>query len=298
MNVFVALKRSLEKSILLKRSIRNETSYIHVSNRTKSRADLFAFLVRDEVLGELMSHISFDVFCESINKMREMGLHYSRSGDYIPIASLCFKPSLQLCVSYFAKNEITLFEFIQEITAYFGASSEQFAKKYLIDIFKSKLWQLANMQAIKIRPNCVTITAALLFILTDVAYLSKNNTIRQRMSKQIFCYLDTKLTQDELQIFDIACDLMGAVVRGEINPRGDWCFYKNSEKSLLPRLILCYGDFLCYPDNLQNYTDTMLHILSAQESADFYESQDDIYDLIYEYFSEVLDFAEKINFIV
>jgi hypothetical protein len=99
-------------------------------------------------------------------------------------------------------------------------------------------------------------TAAYLFVVSDFSYAS-NYQKRRDNAEYIFSYLrKNNFTSEELDFFDKAVDLYGEIIRREIAPRGDWCFFCGKSENSLHSLFLCFGDLINNPESVNDYKGT------------------------------------------
>lgn len=135
------------------------------------------------------------------------------------------------------------------------------------------------------------ITAAYLFVIFD--YIAMANEKRKLSYEIISTIEDELLSEDELDCYDECVNLFGAIVRKQISPRGDWCFYKgeenNEEGSWLYLLYLCYGDLIRHHDYISNYEGAPLII---EDILDLVSFTDQMSNTVLPF---TVEFAEKIE---
>ncbi len=132
-----------------------------------------------------------------------------------------------------------------------------FKKKTPFDTYYEKI--TAN-NAVK---NCnlyKPFTAAYLFVVSDFTYAS-NYQKRRENADYIFSALHKYgFTNKELDAFDKAVDLYGEIIRKEILPRGDWCFFSGTSENSLHSLFLCFGDIINNPESVNDYKGSPMMI--------------------------------------
>ena len=137
-----------------------------------------------------------------------------------------------------------------------------FKKKMPFDMYFSKF---TSFSMIKECEMYKPITAAYLYVISDFNY-SGNYNRRRENANYIFSLLEGILSREEMTFFDKAVDLFGQIIRKEIVPRGDWCFYNGDKGNALQNIFLCYGDLINNPSSIDNYdrAPTMIRGIDVQ----------------------------------
>ena len=144
---------------------------------------------------------------------------------------------------YTTKEKLTMFNF--------------FKKKTPFEIYYEKF--TSNI-AVKKCEIYKPLTAAYLFVVSDFTY-SSNYEKRRKNADYIFSALNEYgFSNKDLKIFDKAVDLYGEIVRREIPPRGDWCFFSGTSENSLHSLFLCYGDLINNSECVNDYMGTPMMI--------------------------------------
>ncbi|MBQ2719490.1 MAG: hypothetical protein IJF73_05425 [Clostridia bacterium] len=86
----------------------------------RARKALYYYLCEDEILFELARQFTYEHFSDSIDYLKAMGLKYSKSRDYIPVAAFCFMLPLAFSANFFIEKEASFGEYIMMLTSYFG----------------------------------------------------------------------------------------------------------------------------------------------------------------------------------
>ena len=103
--------RSLRKTRIMKKAIREETKNGNNPKQILRREELFTFLCKDQILGRVINGFSFDSFSNAIDYLKNNYKLWSAHGDYIPICTFCFLLPLSIAVGYFVENEVTWEDF-------------------------------------------------------------------------------------------------------------------------------------------------------------------------------------------
>lgn len=131
-----------------------------------------------------------------------------------------------------------------------------FKKKPSFDLYYSKFISQPIVRKCELHKS---ITAAYLYVLSDFNY-SDNYIRRRENANDIFSFLDNHFSNEEMNVFDKVVDLFGKVIRKEIMPRGDWCFYNEDNGNALQNIFLCYGDLINNPSSIDNYEEAPIII--------------------------------------
>ena len=125
----------------------------------------------------------------------------------------------------------------------------------MLNFFEEQYSSFLSHSVINSRKYCREVTAAYLYVLSDYALCSREEQIkRQKNAQAIFNLLEVKiLSNEELKRFDKVVDLFGAVLRGKVRVRGDWCFLEDEVTNGLQRVFLCFGDLIYNPDYIEDY---------------------------------------------
>ena len=129
-------------------------------------------------------------------------------------------------------------------------------KKMSFDLYYSKFIScpiISNSELYK------PLTAAYLYVIADCSYMGNYNKRREN-ADYVFSFLDKNLSDEEMKVFDKAVDLFGQVIRKEIIPRGDWCYYNGDYGNALQNIFLCYGDLINNPESIDNYEEAPIII--------------------------------------
>ncbi len=285
MNIFKAILRSLKKSMVLKKAIKMEKSSVDENTLYKERKKAYGFLCSDEILSDIITDFSFEQFSHAIERMKELGIKYSSTGDYVPIASFFFLPSLSVVHRHFIKNELDLRDMHHELSDYFG----EIIKPDYANAYKSYYYKFIEFPIVNKCENYKPLTAALLFLIFDLTLTQTKKDVRLNGAQSVFNFLQYwNLSNAELNIFDNTVDLMGQIVRGVVSPRGMWCYY-NSGDNFITKLFICYGDLLCFPEYLNNYAEAPIILKAANTSLDFMTEFNKIQDEIIEFAQTIID---------
>jgi hypothetical protein len=143
--------------------------------------------------------------------------------------------------------------------------------------------------AIKGKEHSKEVTAAYLYVLSDFALMVRgDHAERQRNAQKIFKILETKfLSSIEMQCFDNIVDLFGKVLRGEISPRGDWCFLDEKSSSGIKNLFWCYGDLIWSPHYIEDYLNAPILIKGVLLQTSFASNFISVMDLTKKYIDSI-----------
>lgn len=102
------------------------------------------------------------------------------------------------------------------------------------------------------------VTAAYLYFLLDITMVNAgaDHTQRLEIKLRISEMLDDNGVYDfkDNEIVERCVDTFARISRGEIIPRGNWCFYNyNEEHGLIIHSFICYGDLMMYPHYIDDY---------------------------------------------
>ena len=114
------LFRSFRKSRAMAKATKIELSTYNDEKLSKSRKKLYDFLIKDKILSPGISEFDFLQFNSAISQLRAMGVTYSATGDYLPIATFCFMLPLSAAMGYFILEETTWDEYLEILNMYFG----------------------------------------------------------------------------------------------------------------------------------------------------------------------------------
>ena len=124
MGLFKQLARSAKKSKFMKEVIREELKTYELeydSDKAQiARKALYDYLCQDEILCELARKFTFEQFDNSMSYLKAYGFKYSKSGDYIPVATFCFLNPLAFSVNFFIDKTFDQSEYFMLLTSYFG----------------------------------------------------------------------------------------------------------------------------------------------------------------------------------
>ena len=120
MNLFKSFGRTIKKNSAIAKATHAELTSSDFNSLMKSRTELYLFLIKDDILSDLMEDLSFEQFYDAISAMKAVGICKSAQGDYIPVSTFCFVPTLSLAIAYFVKKELDWDTFIQFVVGYFS----------------------------------------------------------------------------------------------------------------------------------------------------------------------------------
>lgn len=155
------------------------------------------------------------------------------------------------------------------------------------EVYKRYYHEIIKLPIVKQCENYKPLTAAFLYLITDVTDSKKSTEYREKISREIFDFLEKKIiSTSELEIFDMAFEIMIRVVRGELEPRGDWCFHY-PEKGGLMGVFQCYGDLMRCPDYLYDYETAKIMIFSAEDMKNFAFEFGKVLESMLDFFQEL-----------
>ncbi len=114
------LFRSFRKSRAMAKATKVELSTHDDEKLSKSRKKLYKFLINDKILSSGISEFDFPRFNSAISQLKAMGVTFSSTGDYLPIATFCFGLPLSAAIGYFIAEDLTWDEYFDILTQYFG----------------------------------------------------------------------------------------------------------------------------------------------------------------------------------
>lgn len=132
-------------------------------------------------------------------------------------------------------------------------------------------------------------SAAYLYVLSDVMLSDAGDRQkREEKSQEFFSFLDEKrFSKKEWSLFDRSLDLFGQILREEIQPRGDWSFYKGDSDNVLLTLFLCYGDLISSPHYIDDYENAPIKLRGFFENIRFFKEFDIISEIMMEYVQDL-----------
>ena len=121
-------------------------------------------------------------------------------------------------------------------------------------LFKEYYLKLLTHPAIERCQGGEGVTAAYLYTLTEIS-TSRNSSAEEVGSERFIYYLlrEKVLSLADTELLQKSASLFEAVVRGDIQPRAEWCFYSAPTTNKYQKLFLCYGDLINADFYLEEY---------------------------------------------